>query len=151
MNDDKGRPGSDGPRPDGDDFDQRLKAARARHEASSSKERDRTDADRNKWQAIGFAMRVGSELIAALITGLGIGWLLDRWLDTTPWLMALFLFVGGAAGVMNVYRLVEGQDSGIGWKRPGRDRLGSDDSDGRETDADNSAGSAEGEDDGKRG
>jgi ATP synthase protein I len=49
--------------------------------------------------------------------------LLDEWLGTRPWLMALFFFAGGGAGVMNVYRLVAGQDAAIGWKRPGRDRL----------------------------
>lgn len=106
---------------DGDDFDRRLKAARAQYEAAHGSDRNRSPEERNRWQGIGYAMRVGSELIAALIVGVGIGYLLDEWLGTRPWLMALFLFIGGAAGVMNVYRLVEGKDAGIGWKRPGDD------------------------------
>ncbi|MBP5856595.1 AtpZ/AtpI family protein [Marivibrio halodurans] len=106
---------------DGDDFDRRLKAARAQYEAAHGSDRKRSPEERSRWQGIGYAMRVGSELIAALIVGVGIGYLLDEWLGTRPWLMALFLFIGGAAGVMNVYRLVEGKDAGIGWKRPDHD------------------------------
>lgn len=107
-----------GGKKDGDDFDRRLKAARAQYEATHGSGRDRPSGERGRWAGIGYAMRVGSELIAALIVGVGIGWLIDEWLGTRPWFMALFLFVGGAAGVMNVYRLVEGKDAGIGWKRP---------------------------------
>jgi ATP synthase protein I len=51
-------------------------------------------------------MRVGVELVSALIVAVAIGWLLDRWLHTTPVFIAIFVFVGGAAGVMNVYRLM---------------------------------------------
>lgn len=49
-------------------------------------------------------MRLGSEFVAAILVGLGIGYLLDLWLGTLPWLMLLFLLVGFAAGVLNVVR-----------------------------------------------
>lgn len=120
-----------GGKKDGDDFDRRLKAARAQYEASHGSGRDRSSDERGRWAGIGYAMRVGSELIAALIVGVGIGWLIDDWLGTRPWFMALFLFIGGAAGVMNVYRLVEGKDAGIGWKRPGDGESDDKDSDGK--------------------
>ena len=103
---------------EGEDFDTRLRAARARHDAEQAR-RKGGDAPETKWQAIGFALRVGSELVTATVVGVGIGWLLDWWLGTTPWLMVLFLFLGGGAGVMSVYRLVEGQDQSVGWRRPG--------------------------------
>jgi len=49
-------------------------------------------------------MRLGSEFIAAILVGAGIGYLLDLWLHTSPWLMLVMLMVGFAAGVLNVVR-----------------------------------------------
>lgn len=49
-------------------------------------------------------MRLGSEFIAAVLVGAGIGYLLDLWLKTGPWLLLVFLLVGFAAGVLNVTR-----------------------------------------------
>lgn len=69
-------------------------------------------------QGLGFAFRVGTELVAATGVGVAIGYGLDLWLGTGPWLLILFLFLGGAAGVSNVYRLVSGMDGGVGWRRP---------------------------------
>ena len=51
-------------------------------------------------------MRVGVELVAALVVGLAIGWALDSWLRTRPLFLILFVFLGGAAGIVNVWRLV---------------------------------------------
>lgn len=49
-------------------------------------------------------LRLGSEFIAAILVGAGIGWILDSWLNTGPWLLLVFLMVGFAAGVLNVTR-----------------------------------------------
>jgi len=49
---------------------------------------------------------------------MGAGWLLDRWLGTKPWLMIVFFFLGAAAGIMNVYRAVNGLGLAAGYKRP---------------------------------
>ena len=49
-------------------------------------------------------VRLGSEFIAAILVGAGIGWLLDLWLKTGPWLLLVFVLVGFAAGVLNVTR-----------------------------------------------
>jgi ATP synthase protein I len=56
--------------------------------------------------AMGIGMRVGVELVSALIVGVAIGWGLDRWLHTSPALLVVFLLLGGAAGVANVWRLM---------------------------------------------
>lgn len=49
--------------------------------------------------------RAGVEVVAALVVGAGLGWFLDRWLGTFPWLFLLFFVLGSAAGILNVYRL----------------------------------------------
>jgi ATP synthase protein I len=54
----------------------------------------------------GVVLRVGIELVGTLAVGVAIGWGLDRWLGTGPWLLVVFFFLGAAAGVLNVYRAV---------------------------------------------
>jgi ATP synthase protein I len=49
-------------------------------------------------------MRLGTEFIAAVLVGAVAGYLLDRWLNTSPWIMLVLLLVGFAAGVLNVTR-----------------------------------------------
>ena len=55
-------------------------------------------------QGMNRAIRLGAEFIAAILVGSGIGFLLDSWLGTRPWLMLVMLLVGFAAGILNVVR-----------------------------------------------
>ncbi len=48
--------------------------------------------------------RLSTELVAGVVVGAGIGWLLDRWLGISPWGLIVFLLFGFAAGVLNVMR-----------------------------------------------
>jgi ATP synthase protein I len=54
--------------------------------------------------ALGQALRLGMELVAGVAVGGFIGWALDRWLGTAPFLMVVFLALGATAGIMNVVR-----------------------------------------------
>ena len=56
--------------------------------------------------ASGYAkgFRLSSELVAGVMVGAGIGWLIDRWLGVSPWGLIVFLLLGFAAGVLNVMR-----------------------------------------------
>jgi len=83
------------------DLAARLKAARDRREGGKV---EVADATGGRLSGIGFAFRVGVELVSALIVGAGLGWLLDQWLGTGPWLMVVLLFFGMGAGILNVYR-----------------------------------------------
>jgi len=80
-------------------LDAQLKAARERSPTPES--RSKGDGDRSG-MAIG--LRLSAELIAGLLLGLGVGWALDRWLGTAPWLLLVFMLLGIAAGIMNVIR-----------------------------------------------
>lgn len=55
-------------------------------------------------------LRIGVELFSAVIVGAGIGFLLDKTINTKPWMLVLFLFFGGAAGILNIYRLSQKED-----------------------------------------
>ena len=56
--------------------------------------------------ASGYAkgFRLSSELVAGVLVGAGLGWLIDRWLGISPWGLIIFLLLGFAAGVLNVMR-----------------------------------------------
>jgi ATP synthase protein I len=64
--------------------------------------------------ALGFGMRVGIELIAALIVGVAIGLGIDYALGTRPWGLIAFFFVGSAAGIANVFRATQRMGRGGG-------------------------------------
>ncbi len=94
-----------------DDFETRLQAANARRP-------DRKSERMASKQGIGFGLRIGTELVSALIVGVGIGLLLDYWLGTKPWLLMLFFVLGGAAGVLNVFRAMGGFGYAVGNRQP---------------------------------
>jgi ATP synthase protein I len=107
-----------------DQLEARIAEARRRQKAG---EPDPKVTDDMSGNFMGLALRIGVELVAALAVSVGIGWLLDRWLGTRPWLMVAFFFLGAAAGVLNVYRTVNGMGLAVGYKRPnGEGRNGSD-------------------------
>jgi ATP synthase protein I len=54
--------------------------------------------------AIARGFRLSTELVAGVLVGAAIGWLIDRWLGISPWGMIVFLMLGFAAGVLNVMR-----------------------------------------------
>ena len=54
--------------------------------------------------AIARGFRLSTELVAGVLVGAAIGWLLDRWLGISPLGLIVFLLLGFAAGVLNVMR-----------------------------------------------
>ena len=53
---------------------------------------------------MGRAYKLGTELVAAVAVGTIIGFILDGWFDTKPWLIIIFFFLGTAAGILNVIK-----------------------------------------------
>ncbi len=53
---------------------------------------------------LGSAFKLGTELVAAVIVGTIIGFILDNWFDTKPLLIIIFFLFGAAAGILNVFR-----------------------------------------------
>lgn len=58
-------------------------------------------------KGLSIAARVGVELVAATVVGAGLGYGLDHWLGTTPWLLIVGLFLGATAGILGIIRLVK--------------------------------------------
>jgi ATP synthase protein I len=53
---------------------------------------------------IGGAFKLGTELVSAVLVGTIIGFILDTWFGTKPWLIIVFFFLGSAAGILNVIK-----------------------------------------------
>jgi ATP synthase protein I len=90
-----------GPR-DRTDFDQRLTAARNR--AGLDKPVTTSEQRIEGPNPFSLAMRLGAEMVAALVVAIAIGYGLDRLFHTTPWFMIGFVPVGAIAGFRNVVR-----------------------------------------------
>ena len=60
---------------------------------------------RQLYKSLGFLSSLGISMVAATIIGLAMGYYLDRWLGTSPWLTVLFLGFGVAAGFRNLFVL----------------------------------------------
>ena len=54
--------------------------------------------------SLGKALKISTELVAAVVVGTTLGFILDNWLDTRPWLTISFFFMGVAAGILNVIK-----------------------------------------------
>ena len=81
-----------------EDFKTRLKIAK------SKIKKQVTSDNEKKGSFMGSAFKLGTELVAAVAVGTIIGFILDNWFDTKPWLIIIFFFLGTAAGILNVIR-----------------------------------------------
>ncbi len=92
---------------EGQSFEARLRAARERQGlVPPSGGSGPSRAGGLPTSALGIGLRVAVELVSALALAVAIGWGLDRWLHTAPVFMAVFVLLGGAAGVLNVWRVM---------------------------------------------
>lgn len=78
---------------DGDELDRRIAAAKEAEQRLSGER----PVNEGKAESRGWA--VGVEFVGAVLVSAFIGYLLDRWLGTKPWLMIVFLLLGFAAGL----------------------------------------------------
>ncbi len=60
--------------------------------------------DEDAGRKSGLAYAAAFSLFAAVVAGLGLGWLLDRWLGTRPWLLVTGIVLGAAAGFYEFIR-----------------------------------------------
>ena len=56
------------------------------------------------YAGLGQAVRIGTELLAALVVGGGLGWAIDWYFGTKPIAMFIGVFLGMSAGLLSVYR-----------------------------------------------
>jgi len=88
----------------------RLKGNRNRLESLASKidsfKIKKKSPRSGRGSKVGYALRLSTELASALIVGILIGSALDRWLETKPLFIIIFIFLGISAGLFNVFRSI---------------------------------------------
>ena len=80
------------------EFKTRLKIAKKKANKNSF-----TNNEKNT-SSLGKALKLSTEMVAAVMVGSIMGFILDSWFDSKPWLTIIFFFVGAAAGILNVIR-----------------------------------------------
>ena len=96
------------------DLDARLRRARGNGRETAPENAGQAGAPMS---GMGLAFHIVAELVVALIVGVGAGIMLDKWLETAPWFLVAFLFLGAIAGYFNVYRLVSGVGLAVGFRK----------------------------------
>ena len=81
-----------------EDFKTRLKIAKSKIKKQINPN------DEKRASFMGNAFKLGTELVAAVGVGTIIGFILDSWFGTKPWLIVIFFFLGAAAGMLNVIK-----------------------------------------------
>ena len=81
-----------------DQFKTRLKIAKSKAKAKYTEKNDKSTS------SMGVAFKMSTELVAAVAVGTIIGFILDNWFGTKPWLILIFFLVGVIAGIMNVVK-----------------------------------------------
>ena len=69
------------------------------------------DSKQSSSSNIGVAFKLSVEMVAAVVVGTIIGFILDNWFGTKPWLILIFFFVGVVAGILNVIRSAKNMQS----------------------------------------
>ena len=85
-----------------DDLKVRLKIA---------KKKINPEKDPTSRSNLGQAFKMSTELVSAVLVGTIIGFILDNWFDTKPWLIITFFFLGVLAGMLNVIRVAKGMQN----------------------------------------
>tara|TARA_B100000029_G_scaffold430579_1_gene441626 strand:- start:169 stop:444 length:276 start_codon:yes stop_codon:yes gene_type:complete len=72
----------------------------------AKKKYDKKNLEKNSQSSskLGLAFKMSTELVAAVLVGTIIGFILDNWFGTKPWLILIFFFVGVVAGIVNVIK-----------------------------------------------
>ncbi|MFO7831123.1 MAG: AtpZ/AtpI family protein [Desulfuromonadaceae bacterium] len=60
---------------------------------------------RELFKSLGFLSSVGICMVASILIGMAMGYYLDQWLDTAPWMLLIFLGFGIASGFRNIFIL----------------------------------------------
>lgn len=82
-----------------------LKSALGRAEESARPDKNPAGTDNALAGAMSSGLRAATDMAGGILAGALIGYLGDRWLGTSPFLLIAFLVIGAIAGLRSVYRL----------------------------------------------
>lgn len=90
-----------------DELERKLAEARAQHEKPAP-------APKNTGREMAVGMRILMELIGVTLGSGLIGYGLDRFFETSPMLLILFVVLGIVAAIFNIYKITRNLGTAIG-------------------------------------
>ena len=82
------------------------KLQKLKERIQTAKATDTPHQKAKKDSGAGFGFKISTEIIAALVVGVGIGLIVDKYLGTKPFGLIIFFIFGALAGFLNVYRVM---------------------------------------------
>ena len=82
------------------------KIAKLKEKIENIEQNKKNESQHKKESGAGFGLKISTELVAALVVGIGIGLLVDNYLGTKPFGLIIFFILGAFAGFLNVYRVM---------------------------------------------
>lgn len=89
-------------KPSLENLDAKLSSLKTQRDEEAAKRKAKEE--KSKKSGLGTAYKIGSELVAAMIVGVAIGYGLDHLFGTSPAMLIVFILFGFAAGILNVFR-----------------------------------------------
>ena len=77
---------------------QKIDDIKSKKNSSYKKEKDNVNAN--------FGFKISTEIVAALVVGVGFGLIVDNYFNTKPFGLIIFFILGAFAGFLNVYRVM---------------------------------------------
>jgi ATP synthase protein I len=99
-----------------DHIGERLRDITQREQAEASGKGSGVDANYR------LGNRVLADLLGGIAGGLLFGWLFDRWLGTSPWLLITFLALGIIVAFRNIIRVSNAYSAGLKNQQPSQDK-----------------------------
>lgn len=84
-------------------LDARIKAAQSKYADDPREKEDHS--------ALGMAWKLSTELVVSVLVGTGLGYGLDKLLNSSPWFMLIGIGFGFAAGIKSVLRVADKMDA----------------------------------------
>ena len=82
------------------------KIAKLKEKIENIEQNKKNESQHKKESGAGFGLKISTELVAALVVGVGIGLLVDNYLGTKPLGLIIFFILGAFAGFLNIYRVM---------------------------------------------
>lgn len=102
-----GNDNRNGGEPDYSDIKKRLDALGGKLDKAKGPEPRFSEGAEGRGRAMGMAFRIATDLVAGVFVGGFMGYFLDQWLGTAPFLLIVFLLLGIAAGLLNSVRAAQ--------------------------------------------
>lgn len=80
-------------------------------------EQDKLDQRLNDSENMSIGIRAGAELVGAIAAGGFLGWLMDGWFDSKPFMLIVMLLLGIITGFVNVYRVSQNIGTAPGYSQ----------------------------------